>query len=405
MAGNVHKRPNGQWRARYRDASHREHARHFSRKVDAERWLAAMEVSISRGEWLDPAHGKVRVGDWAAQWLADQVQLKPSTFARYELILRKQVLPTWERMPLSKVTFADVGVWVQELSASHLSAASVRQAHRVFSLLLDHAVHDGRLARNPAKGVRLPRVSPAHMVFLTHEHVDQLAKACAPYDTLVHVLAYTGIRWGEAAALRVGRVDLERRRLSIDEATSEVGGKVIFGTPKTHKRRVVPFPAFLAGPLTELIDGRGPGELLFTAPGGGVLRNTNFRSRVFEPAKADLGLGALRIHDLRHTAASLAVAAGANVKVVQRMLGHASAAMTLDVYTGLFADDLDSVAERLDVAAAQSRADSLRTADVLTLAEARSKRASQGVDLRKHVVGPVGLEPTTYGLKVRCSTN
>jgi len=151
MAGNVHRRPNGQWRARYRDASHREHARHFARKVDAERWLAAMEVSISRGEWLDPAHGKVRVGDWAAQWLAGQVQLKPSTFARYELILRKQVLPTWEGMPLSKVTFADVGVWVQELSASHPSAASVRQAHRVFSLLLDHAVHDGRLARNPAK--------------------------------------------------------------------------------------------------------------------------------------------------------------------------------------------------------------------------------------------------------------
>jgi len=75
-------------------------------------------------------------------------------------------------VPLSKVTFADVGVWVPELSASHLSAASLRQAHRVFSLLLDHAVHGGRLARNPAKGVRLPRVSPAHMVFLTHEQVD-----------------------------------------------------------------------------------------------------------------------------------------------------------------------------------------------------------------------------------------
>ena len=83
------------------------------------------------------------------------------------------------------------------------------------------------------------------------------------------------------------------------------------------------------------------------------------------------------------------------------MLGHASAAMTLDVYTGLFADDLDSVAERLDVAAAQSRADALRTADVLTLAEARSMRATQGADLRKRGVGPVGFEPMTYGLKER----
>jgi len=151
--------------------------------------------------------------------------------------------------------------------------------------------------------------------------------------------------------------------------------------------------------------GRGPDQLLFTAPGGGVLRNTSFRIRVFTKAKADLGLDTLRIHDLRHTAATLAVAAGANVKVVQRMLGHASAAMTLDVYAGLFTDDLDSVAERLDAAAAQSRADSLRTTDVLSLSEARSKNASQGADLRERMVGPVGLEPTTYGLKVRSSTN
>jgi hypothetical protein len=87
------------------------------------------------------------------------------------------------------------------------------------------------------------------------------------------------------------------------------------------------------------------------------------------------------------------------------MLGHASAAMTLDVCTELFADDADVDAELLDVAAAQSRADSLRTADVLMFAEARQKRASQGADLRKRGVGPVGLEPTTYGLKVRSSTN
>jgi hypothetical protein len=73
--------------------------------------------------------------------------------------------------------------------------------------------------------------------------------------------------------------------------------------------------------------------------------------------------------------------------------------MTPDVYAGLFTDDLDSVAERRDAAAAQSSADSLRTGDVLSFAEARTKRASQGADLRKDIVGPVGLEPTTYGLK------
>ena len=106
---------------------------------------------------------------------------------------------------------------------------------------------------------------------------------------------------------------------------------------------------------------KGPDDLVFTTPRGDVMRNHNFRSRVFVPAAKQIGMPGLTPHDLRHTAASLAVQAGAKVKAVQRMLGHASAAMTLDVYAGLFGDDLDAVADRLDAAAAAARADSLRT--------------------------------------------
>ena len=100
---------------------------------------------------------------------------------------------------------------------------------------------------------------------------------------------------------------------------------------------------------------------MFTAPDGGVLLLRNFRRRVFDPAARAAGLDGLTPHELRHTAASLAVASGANVKAVQRMLGHASAAMTLDVYSGLFDDDLDALADRLDAAAA----DFLRTGAVI----------------------------------------
>jgi integrase len=107
------------------------------------------------------------------------------------------------------------------------------------------------------------------------------------------------------------------------------------------------------------------------SPRGAPLRNHNFRGRVFTPAAGAIGVPQLTPHDLRHTGASLAVQAGTNVKAVQRMLGHASAAMTLDVYAGLFGDDLDAVADRLDEAAARARADYLRTqgsdADVLPL--------------------------------------
>ncbi|MEO7069368.1 MAG: tyrosine-type recombinase/integrase [Nostocoides sp.] len=109
-----------------------------------------------------------------------------------------------------------------------------------------------------------------------------------------------------------------------------------------------PFARSLLEPLRALCEGRAGEETVFTAPGGGMLRLGNWRHRVFDPACSAAGLVGVTPHDLRHTAASLAIASGANVKAVQRMLGHASAAMTLDIYAGLFADDLDSVADALD---------------------------------------------------------
>jgi integrase len=117
----------------------------------------------------------------------------------------------------------------------------------------------------------------------------------------------------------------------------------------------VPFPAALAAELAALMVGKGRDELVFTDMRGGVLRNSNWRARVFEPAvatcqQADDTFPTITPHDLRHTAASLAVSAGANVKALQRMLGHAKASMTLDTYADLFDDDLDAVAASLDAA-------------------------------------------------------
>jgi integrase len=167
-------------------------------------------------------------------------------------------------------------------------------------------------------------------------------------------------RWGEVAALRVQAVDLSRRRLEVDQAHTEVGGKIVVGTTKNHERPV-PIPRFLAEELREHLADKEPNELVFTSPKGRALRNTNFRPRFFDPAAERVGLVGLTPHELRHTAASLAIKAGANVKVVQQMLSHASAAMTLDVYAGLFADNLDEVADRLDQAFEGIRADSVRT--------------------------------------------
>jgi integrase len=198
----------------------------------------------------------------------------------------------------------------------------------------------------------------------------------------VLVLAYCGLRFGELAALQVRRVDLLRRRLEVAESVTEVAGRVVFGTPKTHQRRWVPVPRSLAAELGVQLVGKGPDDLVFTSPEGGPLRVTNFRTRHFDRAAAQVGLDGLTPQELRHTAASLAVSAGANVKAVQRLLGHASASMTLDVYSGLFDDDLEAVADLLDVGAVQARADQARTTARKMLHSEPWATRHRGSDLR-----------------------
>lgn len=355
------RRPDGTWRARYRGPDKRERAKHFARKIDGERWLAGVEVSKIRGEWIDPSLSRVTVGAWCATWLAAQGQLKPTTRERYRGIVERQIGPTWGRVALAEVTPADVAAWVTELSAGGLAAASVRYVHRVLSLALKYAVLDGRLSRNPAEGVPLPRAKARPKRFLTHAEVDQLATECGEYSVLIYALAYTGLRWGEVAALQVRDVDTLRRRIHVRRAMAEVNGRTIIGTPKDHEIREVAFPAFLTDDLTRVLSGRPGDALAFPSPDGAILRNGNFRRRVFDAAAERAGLAGMTPHGLRHTAASLAVQAGAHVPLVQRMLGHSSPSVTLDVYSHLFADDLDVVADRLNDARTKAAADQVRT--------------------------------------------
>jgi integrase len=360
----VRRRPNG-YLAGYRGPDKVERNKMFGRKIDAERWLASVEVAKTRGEWIDPSLSRVPVGDWCRTWLAAQGQLKETTRTRYEGIVSKHIEPAWGRVPLAEVAPADVAAWVGRLTASGLAASTVRYCHRVLSLALAYAVLDGRLSRNPAEGVPLPRQKARPKRYLTHDAVSALADECGPYGVLIHVLGYTGLRWGEAAALQVGDVDLMRRRIHVGRAMAEVRGRAVLGTPKDHEVRDVPVPAFLVDELAAHIAGRPADALVFTAPGGGYLRNGNFRRNFFDAAAARAGVEGVTPHGLRHTAASLAIAAGATVVLVQRMLGHSSPSVTLDVYSHLFADDLDTVAARLHEAKIKSRADQVRTGEPL----------------------------------------
>ncbi len=186
-------------------------------------------------------------------------------------------------------------------------------------------------------------------LFLTADQVAKLAEAAESRQegarALIVLLAYAGLRWGEAVALRWENVDIARRRILVKESATEISGRLEWGTPKTHEVRTVIVPQFV-------IEGLGdPGEgFVFTAPRGGPLRHSNFTKGIWLPAVKDAESvpEGLLIHDLRDTAASLAISAGASIKAVQRMLGHASAAMTLDTYGSLFDEDLEDLADRME---------------------------------------------------------
>lgn len=357
------------YRVRYRTPAKRQtDKRGFKTKRDAERFARTVEVAKDRGEWIDPANARATVGELGAAWIMARNNLKPSTFRSVESAWRVHVEPRWGTVPVSDIRFSDVEAWAGQLARDR-SPSTVLRAHGVLLGILEAAVRDRRLLSNPAAGVALPRKTRKEHVYLTHEQLHTLA-AASKRPTLVLVLGYTGLRWGEAVGLRVRDVDLVRGRLNVDRNAVEVGAVIEVGTPKSHKRRTVPFPAFLGPLLVDQCQGKGNDDLVFPGPSGGFLRRPKLSEAVsdgtdgrkrsgnghswFSSALNAAGLEHMTLHDLRHTAASLAVAAGANVKAVQRMLGHASAAMTLDVYADLFDDDLDAVGTALDDAASRA---------------------------------------------------
>lgn len=368
----IDRRDNSRYRARYQGPDRRWRSKTFDRKVDAERWLRHQLSTLDRGEWLDPRLRRTRFSELADRWKGTIGGLKPKTRVNYESLLRRHVLPYFGEWELAHIDRIAAREWIVELQKTKLSPSRVRQARQVLTSILELAVDGGYLASNPARGLRVSGGMEREMLHLTAAQVSELSEAADAEQfgsgVLVLVLAYGGLRWGEAVALRRGRCELLRSRLIIRESLAEVGGELYFGPTKTHQERVLVLPRFLterlATHLATLVDS-GSDALVFTSPKGAPLRNSNWRRRVWQPACAASGMPeGLRIHDLRHTAASLLVAAGANVKAVQRHLGHATATQTLDRYAHLFTEDLEAVAERLEQVWAAGIASSARPGPV-----------------------------------------
>ena len=284
-----------------------------------------------------------------------------------------RVEPVWGDMPVARITEPVVRRWVKKLRDGGTSAATVTAALEVMRPALDRAVKAHAISANPARGIKVRPDPQPRRSYLTIREVETLAGTMTrPGDaTLVRVLAYTGLRFGEAAALEVR--DFQPPRLYATRGISEVAGKLHEDTLKTHEQRHVQLPLGIVPEVEALCRGRAQDARIFPAPRGGTLRINTWRRRQWTPAleaaqaevekvrqaealEADDGepttrpLPTLTPHDLRHTAASLSVQAGAHVKAVQKLLGHKSATTTLDRYADLFDSDLVDVAARLDEA-------------------------------------------------------
>lgn len=356
----VYRAENGTWLVRWRDAEHRQRAkRGFPTKKAATEYLAAIVTDSNRGDYVSPSAGKVTVEVVGRKFLATRTNLKPSTRNAELNAWKKHVHPRWGMRTVGSIQTSDVTEWISDLTANGLGATATLRALGILSAILQFAVDDRKLNRNPASGLRnLPqKVQRAH-IYLTHTEVEALATASGQNGTIIRTLAYTGLRWGELAALKVEHLDFLRSRINVVENAVDTGGVIEVGTPKTHERRSVPMPRFLIEELSQRCGEKQPTDLVFPARTGGYMRRPNTnppKKSWFITAKAISGVPErLTIHELRNTAASLAISSGANVKAVQRMLGHKSASMTLDVYADLFDTDLEAVAERMSEARAET---------------------------------------------------
>ncbi|MBW3090393.1 tyrosine-type recombinase/integrase [Bifidobacterium miconisargentati] len=342
--------------------------RGFKRKKDAENW-AAEHVTIAKatGTFIDPQAGNRLFRDMYESWLSMKKPFwKPSQLETTETSYRTHVGPKWGGRRIGDITNAELQEWVGTLALDR-SASVVLRAKGIVSAVLDRAVEDRLIAENPCKGLDLPRkpVRKERRVYLPIPRLVRFAEECgkamnlgAERRALVLLLGFCGLRWGEAAGLRREDVDLERGLLTVRHNIVWVRGRPVEGTPKSYEMRNVPMPVIVSDALRPLLAERHAGDRVFSDTGGGPIRMQSVSAvrgnRTWWPS-ALKRLGWEHDdwpspHDLRHTAASIAVHAGANVKALQRMLGHKSAAMTLDVYADLFDSDLMDVSRMVGAA-------------------------------------------------------
>ncbi|WP_273173710.1 tyrosine-type recombinase/integrase [Bifidobacterium crudilactis] len=363
------------WYAAGADGVKHQKSKAFLKYGEAESFAAAMEDDVRRGRYADPSDSERLFNSVGELWIKTKVDAKASTVNRYKDELRCYVYPKWGGCSLREITSQNMADWVVQLIEGTypaelpnnrkpvaLSARSIRNIVKVVTAgALGYAVEQHWIAENVARSAKTPKIvtKDDDMVFLTIGEVEELADTAAHIGnavdgTLIRFLAYTGCRINEALALQVRDMRLDEGKARISRAWSEDSARrMILDTPKNGKARTIGLPAFIIPALRAMIEGHADTDFVFRPKRGEHILDHNWRTRVWYPSVKGAGMddiAGLRIHSLRHTYASIAIANGADVKTLQSQLGHASATETLNTYSALWPERLGEVASAVDEA-------------------------------------------------------
>jgi integrase len=343
------------FQARYLDPTGKERAKNFVTRAEARSFVLETESSKLRGEWMAPELGRRTFAEWAERTEASRINLRENPRLRDAWIVKDLILPTFGALPIVSIREDLVQEWVKKLSLEGYAASTVDKAYQTLSRILGSAVGKW-IARSPCVDIVMPARDDPRMRILTEGQILTLAGAIAPrYRALVLTAAFSGLRIGEIAALRVRHVNFLRRTLAVEEALTEPRGYIRFGPPKTKAgRRTISLSAGLLDELASHIaqyataGGKDPDALIFVGSKGAPLRPNQFRSRAWAAGVAASVGSPCHPHDLRHSHAALLIKAGVHPKTIQVRLGHASIRTTMDLYGHLYEGVDEAAADALD---------------------------------------------------------
>ncbi|MET7705455.1 site-specific integrase [Micromonospora sp. NPDC005413] len=376
--GNVAKRPDGKYRARWRDLSGKEHAKHFTKKRDADAWLAIVEGDKLRGQYIDPTD-RTTVAQYARRWAAARPH-NPRTVRRVDSLIRTHIEGTSiGTRRLVQVLPSDAQAWVTDRSQG-LSPSTLRLLVSLVRSIYTSAQHDRLVGSSPfAARLTMPESQQKRVVPLTVEQVHDLAAAMPPRNrAMVLTQAGLGLRIGELLALRLADVDFAGKVVRVE--TQIAPGERTRTAPKTAwSERTVPLPAPVAEALTAHVAAFPPPAdgTVFTTRFGQPYRHDYYGTRIFQAAVAASGLpDGTTPHDLRHHYASVLLHAGESVVAVAERLGHKNAKLVLSTYGHLMPDSEERTRKAVENAWRKGSADHTRTD---SRPERRSRRSRRFV--------------------------